>query len=140
MKNIKMKRIHAYIMASGLRRTPPKEFPDLDEMTTLVDSILPVFDPAIGEFLLFRKQAEKLSNDLALGNIEQPAAEIQMKDIQKQVRKYELGDGEKEVEIALEDGHFGVLSKQFARWGKNWFDKIEDFVAMKNAMKNIDSK
>lgn len=131
MKQITTKRIFAYIVHQNLKRTPPKEFPDITEMVTTVDEIIPAFEKDVLEFVSFRKQADEINNQLAAGSVTQEDATAKITQLQKDVRKYEIEHGDEPVTVDLETATLGTFNTQFERWGKVWFDKIDDFVAFK---------
>lgn len=146
MKLLSTKKIYAYLIYSNLKRTPPREYPDTNEMVVTVDEILPAFEKVSGEFMVFNKEANEINNGLAAGNITQEDATAKIEELQKTVRTFESSsEGLAVVDIELSVSAFGILSSQFERWGKGdtgkeipgWFNKLEDFVIFSKDIKKV---
>lgn len=135
MKTISLKKLHAFVVYQNLKRTPPKEFTDLDEMTVVVDVILPAFQAVSGKFLEFRKQSETLGNDLGTGRLTKEDWEEKVQALQKELRTFELSEGEQLSEVQIETSGYNKLEALFTKWGKNWFADLEDFMAVNKAIK-----
>jgi hypothetical protein len=134
MKTISTKRLYLYLVYNALKRTPPKDYPDTNEMVVTVDEILPVLEAASGEFITFRKEADAINSDMLATKITQEEAQTKMIELQKTVRAFELEKGIEVVSAEFSASGFTTLQRQFTEWGKNWFDKLEDFVAFKKDM------
>ena len=146
MKALSTKKIYFYLIYSNLKRTPPREYPDTNEMVVTVDEILPALEAVSGDFLTFSKQADEINNDLASGKLTQEDARAKIEELQKTVRNYEASpDGVAVVTVELSVSAFGILSAQFERWGKGntdkqipgWFNKLEDFVSFSKDVKKV---
>jgi hypothetical protein len=138
MKQINTKRILAYVVYQNLKSTPPKEFPDINEMVETVDNILPALQPHVTDFIQYRKDADEVSSQLAAGTLTKEAAADKMTNLQKEVNKYETERGDEPVVIEMEGGTYNVFKTLFERWGKNWFNKIEDFVQFRKDLAKTD--
>ena len=137
MKSISTKKIYAYIIFSRLKATPPKEYPDTNEMVETVDNILPAFEKVSGEFMDFRKQADDINSAVSAGRMQAPDAQEKLGQMQKEVRAFELDHADELVTVELETAAFTALMQQFERWGKNWFDRVEDFVSVSKDLKKV---
>lgn len=140
MKIIVLKKIQAYVLYSSLKRTAPKEFTDVEEMTTVVNGIFPVLAQSCEKFVKYRQEAESLGNAITVGDLTEAEYKEKFVSLQKDVRKYELREGEEEIEIEMENADHGVLLKLFERFGKTWFDKVEDFIAVQQVLKSAIDK
>ena len=140
MKTISVKRLQAYIVFLNLKRTAPKEFPDLDEMTVTVDVILPAFEKHAGRFAEFNKQSDVLGNERGIGKLSDEEWKEKVAVLQKQVREYELTSGEEIVQVELETTAYQKFIAQFDRWGKAWFTDLQEFVNFNKALRSTDVK
>ena len=131
MKQLSTKKIFSYILYNGLKTTPPKDYPSMEEMMSTVDEILPALEKGCLEFVEFRKRADEINVQLASGKLQQEEAGLKLAELQKEVRIFEAEKGEVIVVVDLESAAFAVVGQQFERWGKQWFNKLEDFVAFK---------
>lgn len=131
MKTLATKRIYAYIVYSNLKRTPPKEYPDTNELVETVDNILPVLEVASADFVGYRKRADEINNKVGSGQLKQEDGQDQILALQKEVRVYELEKGEEVTSAEFEKAAFDILYQQFDRWGKTWFEKVEDYVGFR---------
>ena len=145
MKTLTTKRIYAYLIFSNLKRTPPREYPDTNEMVVTVDEVLPALEAVSGDFISMMKRADDVNNELAAGKISTEDAQLKIADLQKEVRIYEPGAGMEFVNVEFSPSAFGILSSQFDRWGKGntekqipgWFSKVEDLVAFSKDIKKV---
>lgn len=146
MKSLSTKKIYVYLVYQNLKRTPPREYPDTNEMVVTVDEILPALEVASGEFVGFSKRADDINNALAAGSTTQEEARAKIEDLQKEVRVFEASpEGTAAVTVELSVSAFGILSAQFERWGKGntekqipgWFSKLEDFVTFSKDVKKV---
>ena len=145
MKSLSTKKIYLYLAFQNLKRTPPREYPDTNEMVVTVDEILPALEAAAGEFIGFSKQADEINNDLASGKTQQDEARAKIAELQKVVGAFEKDGGEAMVTVELSSSAFGIFSAQFERWAKGntekqipgWFNKIEDFVTFSKDIKKV---
>lgn len=135
MKNLSLKKLHSFVIFQNLKRTAPKDFPDIDEMTVTVEVILPAFEIASGAFLDFRKKSDDLGNQVGTGKMTKEEFTEKIEALQKEVRKFELAEGDQLVEVALETTAYNKFVEQLTRWGKNWFSDLTDFVAVNKAVK-----
>lgn len=131
MKTLSTKKVYAYLVFGGLKNTPPKDYPDTNEMMITVDEILPALEKTCVEFIAFRKEAEEINSAVSTGKSSEEEAMVKIGELQKNVRTLELSGGEEIVTMELENSTFDVLSKQFERWGKMWFSKLDDFINLK---------
>jgi len=139
MKQLTTKKIYLYLAFQNLKRTPPREYPDTNEMMVTVDEILPALETASGEFVGFSKEADDINTDLATNKISQEEARTKIEELQKRVGVFEKDGGMAMVTAEMSPSAFGIFVSQFERWGKGdsgqqrmgWFNKIEDLVAFK---------
>ena len=128
-----------YIVYSQLKRTAPKDFPSIDEMVQVVDEILPAMEPAIGEFLTFKKESTEINSKFARKELVEEDANKLLAELREKSVKYELTSGEDLVKVTLDKEAFGTLFQLFERWGKNWFGTIEDFVSFRKGLTETNS-
>jgi len=133
MKTLKTKKVNVVICWNGLRNTPPREFPSVGEMESTA-TVLDLFKEVIPEFVEVLEQGEKLSLDVP----EKEATEEQKKKIVEQRQEFirkssklEKDRGNEEVVIDFEDNDFNTFFQQFERWGRNWFFKLEPYLAFR---------
>ena len=143
MKQFTTKIVYAYLAYSNLKRTPPREYPDTNEMVITVDEILPALKEHSGEFITLSKQADEINADVTNKKITQDEGQEKLVELQKILRVYEDKDALEEVTIELSSSAWSIFSSQFERWGKGkdgqggWFNKIEDFVAFSKDIKKV---
>jgi hypothetical protein len=146
MKSLSTKKIYVYLIYQNLKRTPPREYPDTNEMVVTVDEILPALESVSAEFITFSKRADDINNDLAADKTTQEEARTKIEELQKEVRAFESSaEATGFVTIELNSSAFGILSAQFERWGKGnsekqipgWFNKLEDFVNFSKDIKKV---
>jgi len=133
MKVLKTRRVNIAICWSGLRSTPPKEFPTMGEMESTA-RILESFKGSVPEFVETIKEGEKLNEDIVAGNIKEKDAVKARAEYLKKSAITEKKNGDEAVEVEFEDEDFNTFFQQFERWGKNWFMKIEPFFAFRKDM------
>ena len=136
MKTIKFQKLHAFVIFQNLKRTAPKDFADIDEMTATVDQILPALEKSSDKFMEFRKLGEDYGNQRGTGKLTEEEWREKVGELQKQVRSYELSEGLEEVSVELETAAYSKLMAQFEKWGKNWFMDLEDFMKVRKAISN----
>lgn len=146
MKQLTTKKIYLYLIYNNLRRTPPREYPDTNEMVVTVDEILPALKLASAEFIEFLKQSDDINNDLSSDKVTQEDARAKIIELQKTVTAFELSpEGSVSVSVDLSPSAFSILQTQFERWGKGntekqipgWFNKLEDFVIFSKDLKKV---
>src|SRR3990167_10786988 len=90
MKILKTKKSYAYIAFTSLKRVPPKDFPTIDDMSAVVDGVLPALLKATEDFYVFRKRSQDVSARYNGGLIAEPEANKELEAVQKDARKYEV--------------------------------------------------
>lgn len=131
MKKISSKKLYFYLIYSALKRTPPKEYPDTNEMVVTVDEILPALEIASGEFITYRKKSDDINSEFLSQKVTEVEAREKINELQKEVRAFETSQGLEIVIAEMSSSALGILQRQFSAWGKDWFEKLEDFVAFK---------
>ena len=130
MKILKTKRANIAICWSGLKNTPPKDFPSVGEMEKTTD-ILAVLKESISEFVKILEEGEKLNADIITTKLTTGEINEKKADFQKRATLLEEEIGEQEVSIEFEDEIFNTFFQQIERWGKFWFIKLEPYLAFR---------
>jgi len=133
MKVLKTKRTNVAVCFNGLKNTPPKDFPNIGEMEATAN-ILELFRESIPEYVALLKEGEQMTTDLQSG--EMPTEEMlkARNEFSKKAIQQEKKNGEEMIEISFENSDFGTFFQQFERWGKNWFAKLEVYLAFRKDM------
>ncbi len=134
MKTLKTKKVNIVICWNGLKNTAPKDFPNIGEMESTAN-ILENLKEGAGEFVALMEEGEKMNNDIASGKLSGPEAIMGARvDFTKKSTSLEDKTGEEIVDIQFEDNDFNTFFQQFERWGKNWFGKLDTFLAFRKDM------
>jgi hypothetical protein len=126
MKKLKAKKVDIAVCWNGLRKTPPKEFSTIDDISS-AGEVLKVFRGAVPEFVGLMEEGEKIA--LKIG--ENKATTEERQAFATRSRKIEEEEGGKEIEIELGDQDFNAFFQQFERWGRDWFFKLESYLAFR---------
>ena len=130
MKIIKTKRVNIAVCWNGLRNTAPKQFPTIAEMEK-TGTILETFEEAIPEFVGMIKEGETLNKDIQTGKIKPEEIAKEKTEYGKKSNMTEGKMGDQEVSIEFENDEFNTFFQQFERWGKDWFAKLDAFLAFR---------
>jgi len=132
MKTLKAKKLDALFCWGGLRNTPPREFPTVEEIEA-TGKILDVLKGEIPSFVTLVKEGEEVS-DKAMEDPKGDAAKSSREDFAKKSIVLERGEGQDAIELLFEDAEFNTFFQQFERWGRLWFPKTEPFIEFRKAM------
>jgi len=130
MKIIKTKRVNIAVCWNGLRNTAPKQFPTIAEMEK-TGTILETFEEAIPEFVGMIKEGETLNKDIQTGKIKPEEIAKEKTEYGKKSNMTEGKMGDQEVSVEFENDEFNTFFQQFERWGKDWFAKLDAFLAFR---------
>jgi len=133
-KEIKLKRINAWVVYDNLRAIPPKEFDSVGQIKTLMNNVLPAFKGKIKEhvemMMDFRAFNEKAIED-----------KMPRKDLEKKVEEvnrvwstYNKEHGKEVVTVSLDKEALGVLVVLFNKYGNKMFNTIEEFIEVEEAI------
>ena len=138
MKTLKTKKVNVLACWNGLKNMPPREFQSIAEMEK-TGTILDLFKEAVSELAEALLEGEKINTDIQLGKIVGEEIIEKKTEFQKMANGLEDATGKEEIEIALEDDVFNTFFQQFERWGKNWFQKVEDLLSFRKDL-NLTNK
>ena len=138
MKTLKTKKVNVLSCWNGLKNMPPREFQSIAEMEK-TGTILDLFKEAVSELAEVLLEGEKINIDIQLGKIVGEEIIEKKTEFQKMANGLEDATGKEEIEIALEDDVFNTFFQQFERWGKNWFQKVEDLLSFRKDL-NLTNK
>ena len=130
MKVLKTKQVNIAICWNGIRNTPPKDFPSVEEMEKTAD-LLDTLKESIPEFSKVLEEGEKLNTDIQAGKLKPDELMEKKTDFQKRSNSLEQEKGEQEISIEFETDAFNTLFQQFERWGREWFFKLEPYLAFR---------
>ena len=133
MKILKTKAVNVAICWNGLRNTPPKIFPNVDEMKKVAD-ILDSFKEVIPDFAEVLIEGEQLNTDIQSGKLDPEKIAEGKTEFQKKSNLLEQQKGNEEVTIEFENDVFNTFFQQFERWGKEWFFKLEPYLEFRKDM------
>ena len=133
MKTLKTKKVNIAVCWNGLRNMPPRAFPNIGEMEKTGD-ILEAFEKVVPEFAKMLKEGEILNTDIQTGKLNPEELTAKRTDFSKRSNLLEGNIGEKEVSVELENDIFNTFFQQFERWGKEWFAKLEPYLAFRKEM------
>lgn len=139
VKVLKMKSKDAFILYNKLRKVPPSEFQNTEEMMTLVDDIIPVLKDDLGEYLKFSAQAEEVQWQFALKKVSEKDANNQLKEINEAANLFEIEHKKDELSLEFTKPAFNSLFQFFEKWGKSWFLSVEDYVEVRNCFNDANS-
>ena len=131
MKTIKTRRVNIAICWNGLRNMPPKEFNTIKELEN-TSKILEAFKGMIPTFVESILEGEKMNKDISLGVIKKDDVLKARNDYFVKSTKIEEEKGDEIIDVEFENDEFNTFFEQFAKWGKNWFQKIELFLEANN--------
>jgi len=127
MKILKTKKVNIAICWSGLRNTPPRDFPAMKEIEA-TPRILTAFKEAVPKFTESIIAGEQMQKDMITGKLNAEEIGKTKEEFFKKSGKIEQEEGNKIVEVEFENDEFNTFFQQFTRWGKNWFQKLEQFL------------
>ena len=127
MKTLRTKAVNIVVCWNNLKNVPPKAFPNIQEMEK-VPAILGQLEGAIPELVEIVKEGEELNKKIITGEIEKDDSVIARKDWVERSRKIESEIGDEIVEIEFESDDFNTFFQEFERWGKDWFNRVDDFL------------
>jgi len=133
MKILKTKKVNIAVCWSGLRNMQPKAFPNIGEMEK-TGEILELFANVAPEFVEMLKEGDILNTDIQTGKLGPEELMAKKQDFSKRSNLLEGNIGEKEVSVEFENDTFNTFFQQFERWGKDWFAKLEPYLAFRKAM------
>jgi len=133
MKTLKTKKVNLVICWNGLKNTPPKLFPTIGEMEKTAD-ILELLKNAIPEFVEVLREGEKISEDIQAGKFAGEESLKVRRDFAKKSNALEQKVGNSEIPVEFENETFNTFFQQFERWGKEWFVKLEPYLAFRKEM------
>lgn len=133
-KVLKTKQRFVFTVYSNLKRTPPKEFPSVEEMEALVDDVLPALEEGSGKFIEFKNAGEDIVSKVMSGELDDKEGQKQLNDANTEARKYEEKNKDATVDVVFENDPFNKLFQMFERWGKTWFNSVEDFLSVRKDM------
>ena len=133
MKTLKTKKVNIVICWNGLRNMPPKAFPTIGEMEKTSD-ILELFSAAVPEFVEVLKEGEGISKDIQGGKITGEESMKVRAEFAKKSNSLEQQKGNDEFTVEFENETFNTFFQQFERWGKEWFVKLELYLAFRKEM------
>ena len=133
MKTLKTKKVNIAVCWSGLRNVPPRAFPNIEEMEK-TGEILKAFEEAAPEFVKMLKEGEILNTDIQTGKLKPEELMEKRQDFSKRSNLLEGNVGDREVSVELENDIFNTFFQQFERWGKEWFAKLEPYLAFRKEM------
>ena len=139
MKIVKTKRVNIAVCWNGLRNTAPKQFPTIAEMEK-TGTILETFEEAIPEFVEMIKEGETLNKDIQTGKIKPEEIAKEKTEYGKKSNMTEGKMGDQEVSIEFENDEFNTFFQQFERWGKDWFAKLDAFLAFRKDINNANKQ
>jgi len=139
MKIVKTKRVNIAVCWNGLRNTTPKQFPTIAEMEK-TGTILETFEEAIPEFVEMIKEGETLNKDIQTGKIKPEEIAEKKTEYGKKSNMTEGKMGDQEVSIEFENDEFNTFFQQFERWGKDWFAKLDAFLAFRKDINNANKQ
>lgn len=139
MKTLKTKKVNIVICWNGLRNMPPKAFPTIGEMEKTAD-ILELFKNAVPEFVEVLKEGEKISADIQGGKLAGEESIKVRKEFAKKSNTLEQQKGNDEMNVEFENETFNTFFQQFERWGKEWFAKLEPYLAFRKEMTTTNSQ
>lgn len=128
MKTLHTRKIFALVAYNNIRRTAPREFPNIEEMKLTVEEILPEFVENLEEFIKFRKESDAVNDQFSAGELEEEVARAKIRDVALEAGKWEQKHGREMIDIEFENDAFNTFFQQFERWGKNWMNTVEDFM------------
>ncbi len=137
MKLLKTKKVNIAICWSGLKNTPPKEFPNIGEMEATAN-IIEALKEAIPEFVESIGKIEKINEEMNAGGDMKTAEEKTL--ILQNATKVEREHAEDMVEVRFENADFNTFFQQFERWGKNWFYKLEAYLSFRKEMNTTNAQ
>ena len=112
---------------------PPKAFPSIGEMEKTGD-ILELFEGAVPEFVKMLKEGDDLNAAIQTGKLGTEELMEKKTDFGKRSNLLEKDIGDRGVSIEFESDTFNTFFQQFERWGKEWFAKLEPFLAFRKEM------
>lgn len=133
MKTLKTRKVNIAVCWSGLRNMPPKAFPNIGEMEK-TGEILEALEKAVPEFVAMLKEGEELNTDMQTGKLDPEELMAKKQDFSKRSNILEGKVGNAEIEVGLENDAFNTFFQQFERWGKDWFAKLEPYLAFRKEM------
>ena len=139
MKILKTKAVNVAICWNGLRNTVPRDFPNTSEMEKTAD-ILNSFKEVISDFTEVLIEGEKLNTDIQTGKLTPEEMNEKRMDFQKKSNLLEQQKGNEEISIEFENEVFNTFFQQFERWGKEWFYKLEPYLAFRKDMNVTNSQ
>lgn len=134
MKTLKTKKVNVVICWNGLKNTPPKDFPSIEEMDKTA-GILDLLKEATPEFAKVLEEGEKMNTDIQSGKLESDEKIMKAKtEFSKKSVLLEEKSGEDIVEISFENADFNAFFQQFERWGRVWFIRLEPYLEFRKSM------
>ena len=137
MKTLKTTKLNALACWTNLRAVPPRDFNSVDEMEKTI-TVLETLKGGISEFVDLINESEQIGKDIRAGKIKDPAKAQQ--DFLVKSEKIESEKRSEVIEIEFEDEIFNTFFQLFDRWGKNWFNKIEEFLSCRRDINDTNSK
>ena len=134
MKNLKIRKIDATICFNRIKNTPPKDFPNVAEMEKTAD-LIGILKKAIPDFAAMIEKGEKIGSDFRARRISEKDIVGVRKAFRVESNDFEEAHGKEVISIEFETAIFDTFFAQFERWGKNWFLKLNDYLAFRGYMK-----
>jgi len=140
-KVLSTKVLYLQVCFNGLKNIPPKDFPSIDEMTKTIEDILPEIDKYIPkEYKDLMENIQKLRNDFSLEKITSEEATKLSNEYDALLRKYDITNQDNQTMIEFSKEAFNTFFQQFERWGKNWFNRLEDYMRFRKDMNKTNSE
>lgn len=133
-KEIKLKRINAWIVYDNLRSIPPKEFDTVGQIKTLMNGVLPAFKSKIKEHIDMMTDFRAFNQKAIEEKMPQHDLEKKVAEVNKIWSTYNKEHGKEVVTISLDKEAMSVLTTLFNKYGNKMFNTIEEFVEVEEAI------
>ncbi len=132
---LKTKKLNIAMCWGGLRNIPPKDFPTVGELEN-TGKILQILKDAVPEFVEVLEKGEKIGVQFQLKKTGEELVKLQeeRQAFMQMSTKVETECGNTIAEIHFEADEFNTFFQQFERWGREWFYKIEPYLAFRKEM------
>lgn len=139
MKQLETRATNIVICWNNLKNIPPKEFPTIEEMEKVLE-MLTTFEETVPAFAKIIKEGEELNTKIVAGEMLGDDIQKARKDWMERSSKLEAKEKERKIVVELENEVFNTFFQQFERWGKNWFNRVDEFLAFRKDITDANSR
>ena len=135
MKLLKTTKLNIKICYNNLKNIPPKEYSSIEEMEES-QNILELLKEKMQDAIVFQKKVDALVLRIERGE----KLDKEIHDMNDLIRISDEKDMKTNVSIEFEDAQFSAFFQQFEKWGKSWFNKVDQFLSFRKDMNDTNKQ